>query len=67
MGLILTANALGNVGTTPVSTLYTIVHAQQNAIYFNGANGDVSVPSLWTSYWSADLDMVCEVTRQSEE
>lgn len=52
------ANSLGNVGTTPVSTLYTIVHAQQNAIYFNGANGDTAVPSLWTSYWSADLDMV---------
>jgi hypothetical protein len=38
--------------------LYTIVHAQQNAIYFDGANGDVGVPSLWTSYWSSDLAMV---------
>ncbi|KAF4625758.1 hypothetical protein G7Y89_g12403 [Cudoniella acicularis] len=52
------ANALGNVGSTPVTTVYTIVHAQQNAIYFNGANGDVSVPSLWTSYFSSDSDLV---------
>lgn len=52
------ANALGNVGTTPVNTLYTIVHAQQNAIYFDGASGLVGVPSLWTSYFSSDLAMV---------
>jgi hypothetical protein len=53
-----TANALGNVGSSPVETLYTIVHAQQNAIYFDSANGDVGVPSLWTSYWNSDLAMV---------
>ncbi|KAE9367621.1 DUF1793-domain-containing protein [Stipitochalara longipes BDJ] len=52
------ANALGNVGSSPVETLYTIVHAQQNAIYFDGASGNVSVPSLWTSYWSSDLALV---------
>lgn len=52
------ANALGTVGTAPVSTLFTIVHAQQNAIYFDGASGDVSVPSLWTSYFGSDLDLV---------
>lgn len=52
------ANALGNVGTTPVCTLYTIVHAQQNAIYFDGANGLAAVPSLWTSYFNNDLAMV---------
>jgi hypothetical protein len=56
--IIFPANALGNVGSSPVSTLYTIVHAQQNAIYFDGANGDAGVPSLWTSYWSSDLAMV---------
>ncbi|KAH9214693.1 hypothetical protein DL95DRAFT_425499 [Leptodontidium sp. 2 PMI_412] len=33
------ANSLGSVGKTPISTLYTIVHAQKNAIYYNGANG----------------------------
>jgi hypothetical protein len=53
-----TANALGNVGSSPVKTLFTISHAQENAIYFDGANGDVGVPSLWTSYWDSDLDMV---------
>lgn len=53
------ANALGNVGTAPVTTLYTIVHAQQNAIYFDGANGLQPVPSLWTSYFSTDLALVC--------
>jgi hypothetical protein len=52
------ASALGNVGTAPVSTLYTILHAQENAILFNGASGSVSVPSYWTNFFSADLDMV---------
>ncbi|PMD18325.1 DUF1793-domain-containing protein [Hyaloscypha hepaticicola] len=51
------ANALGNVSSSPVETLFTISHAQENAIYFDGANGDVGVPSLWTSYWASDLDM----------
>ena len=41
-----------------MTTLYTLVHAQQNAIYFDGVNGDTGVPSLWTSYWGNDLDMV---------
>jgi len=53
------ANALGNVGSSPVTTLYTIVHAQQNAIYFDGAEGLQPVPSLWTAYFSTDLAMVC--------
>jgi hypothetical protein len=53
------ANELGDVGATPVTTLYTIVHAQENAIYFNGANGLEGVPSLWTSYFSTELAMVC--------
>lgn len=41
-----------------METIYTIVLAQKNAIYFNGAQGNVSVPSLWTSYFSTDLGMV---------
>lgn len=53
------ANSLGSVGKTPISTLYTIVHAQKNAIYYNGANGLVGLPSLWTSYWNTDLGMAC--------
>jgi hypothetical protein len=58
------ANDLGNVGSTPVATLYTIVHSQQRAIYFNGASGLVGVPSLWTSYWSNDLAAVCSPLKQ---
>lgn len=41
-----------------MDTVYTIILAQENAVYFNGAQGNISVPSLWTSYWSTDLDMV---------
>ncbi|PBP15938.1 hypothetical protein BUE80_DR013284 [Diplocarpon rosae] len=52
------ANALGSVGAAPVTTLYTIIHAQQNAIYFNGAAGLTASPALWTSYWNSDLAMV---------
>jgi hypothetical protein len=53
------ANGLGDVGSTPVTTLYTIVHAQENAIYFNGANDLEGIPSLWTSYFGTELAMVC--------
>lgn len=55
------ANNLGTVGSSPVATLYTIVHSQERAIYFNGASGLVGVPSLWTSYWSNDLAAVCSL------
>lgn len=41
-----------------LTVLYTIAHAQQNAIHFNSAKGNVSVPSLWTSYFSSDSSMV---------
>lgn len=52
------ANDLGTVGTTPVSTLFTLILAQEDAIYFNGASGNVSVPSLWTSYFSTEAALV---------
>lgn len=52
------ANSLGNVGSTPVSTTFSIVHAQKNAIYFDGENGNTAVPSLWTSFWPTELAMV---------
>ena len=52
---------LGSVGTTAVSTLFSIGLTQEQAIQFDGANGDVSVPSLWTSYFSTELDAVCQV------
>lgn len=54
------ANNLGNVGSTPVETLYTIVHAQKNAILFLGDGGLRPVPSLWTSYWNSDLSLVSD-------
>ena len=53
------ANNLGNVGSTAVETLYTIVHAQENAIIFLGDGGLKTVPSLWASYWDSDISLVC--------
>lgn len=46
---------LGDVSSTPVSTLFTLGLAQEQAVQFDGAQGDVVVPSLWTSYYSSDL------------
>ncbi|EPE28779.1 Six-hairpin glycosidase [Glarea lozoyensis ATCC 20868] len=52
------SNNLGHVGGSPKKTLYTIVHAQKNAVLFNGANGIAPVPSLWTSYFDSDAALV---------
>ena len=52
------AVGLGAVGSSPVSTLFTLGHAQEQAIQFDGANGNVVLPSLWTSYYSTELDAV---------
>lgn len=49
---------LGSVSSTPISTLFTIGLAQEQAVQFDGAQGDVSVPSLWTSYYPTELDAV---------
>ena len=51
------AKDLGNV-TTAVDTLFSISLHQELAVQFEGAQGNVSLPSLWTSYWSNDLDAV---------
>lgn len=53
------AIGLGEVGSSPVSTLFTLGHAQEQAIQFDGSNGNVILPSLWTSYYSTELDAVC--------
>ena len=45
---------LGSVGSTPVSTLFTLGLAQEQAIQFDGAAGNVSVNSLWTSYYATE-------------
>ena len=49
------ANDLGSVSES-ASTLYTIGLCQEQAVQFDGANGVVSVPSLWTAYYSSDTD-----------
>ncbi|TAQ88111.1 hypothetical protein B7494_g3561 [Chlorociboria aeruginascens] len=47
---------IGTVQGDSVSTLFTIGLAQDDAVQFDGADGIVSVPSLWTSYFSKDTD-----------
>ena len=47
---------LGAVGAASVSTLFSIGLAQEQAIQFDGAQGNASIPSLWTSYYPTDLD-----------
>ena len=52
---------LGSVEATTVGTLFSLGLTQEQAIQFDGASGDVSVPSLWTSYYATELDAVREV------
>jgi hypothetical protein len=47
---------LGTVDASPKSTLFSIGLAQQEAAQFSGADGYQPVPSLWTSYFSDELD-----------
>lgn len=49
---------LGSVGSSAVSTLFSLGLCQNDAIQFDGKNGVVSLPSLWTSYFSDDLAAV---------
>ena len=49
--------SLGSV-VGPVSTLYTLGLTQEEAIQFDGETGIVPVTSLWTSYFSNELDAV---------
>ncbi len=49
---------LGSIDATAVSTLFTLGLTQESAIQFDGASGNVSVPSLWTSYYATELDAV---------
>lgn len=46
------------MGKSPVTTLYTIIHAQQSGVYFDGRNEPAGVPSLWASYFESEIDMV---------
>lgn len=47
---------LGSVDATSKSALFSIGLAQQEPVQFNGANGYNPVPSLWTSYFSDELE-----------
>ena len=49
---------LGSVGSTPIDTLFSLGLAQEIAILFDGAEGNETVPSLWTDYFSDDLAAV---------
>ncbi|KAL9111553.1 MAG: hypothetical protein Q9227_004041 [Pyrenula ochraceoflavens] len=51
------AKDLGNV-TSAVDTLFSISLHQDLAVQFEGASGNVSLPSLWKSYYSNDLDAI---------
>lgn len=48
---------LGSV-TAPMSTLFSLSLIQDEAIQFEGAEGTVSVPGLWTSYFDTGLEAV---------
>ena len=52
------AKNLGSVNATPVDTLFSIGLTQELAVQFDGAQGIVSEPSLWTQYWSTELEVL---------
>ena len=52
------AVGLGAVTSTPISTLFTLGHAQEQAVQFNGAKGIVTLPTLWKRYYPTELDAV---------
>jgi len=47
---------LGCVGSQNKSALWTINLNQEDAVQFEGANGNQTLPSLWTGYFGTDLD-----------
>jgi hypothetical protein len=49
---------LGKVGSSPVSTLFTLGLTQIEAIQYEGASAYAPVPSLWKSYFDTDLAAV---------
>lgn len=50
---------LGTVGSTAESALFTIALAQNESIQFESGTNEVqSLPPLWTSYFSNELDLV---------
>jgi hypothetical protein len=53
---------LGSVGESEVSTLFSLGLIQEQAIQFNGTDGVVSLPSLWTNYFPNDLTAVWKIS-----
>ena len=49
---------IGKVSKSSVSTLFQLSLHQDNCIKFEGANGNQSVPCLWTSYFSDEKSAV---------
>lgn len=54
------AHDLGTVGHEVQRRLFSIGLLQQNAVQFLGANGLVSLPSLWTSHFATECDAVSQ-------
>lgn len=48
----------GTVNATPVDRVWTLSLNQNDAVQFEGATGNVSIPGLWRSYFTDDLDAV---------
>ncbi|KAJ5520072.1 hypothetical protein N7463_000525 [Penicillium fimorum] len=46
---------LGSIGSSPVSTLFSLGLTQDQAIQYEGASGYGPVPSLWKSYFDTEL------------
>ena len=46
---------LGQVSSDSVSTVFQTSLHQQNCVKFEGANGNESVPCLWTNYFDNDV------------
>lgn len=46
---------LGKVGNKPASRLFSIGLTQEDAIQYDGADGVVPLPSLWTQYFSDEI------------
>ena len=58
---------LGVVSTSPVSSLFQLSLHQENCVQFEGANGNQSVPCLWTSYFSDDASAVSPLRESCRE
>jgi hypothetical protein len=54
------AHDLGHVGHKVQSRLFSIGLLQQNAVQFLGADGLVSLPSLWTSHFPTEHEAVSQ-------